>query len=229
MGTLRFTVVTADSCETLEASLERLVIAGWTGRDRAALEAHILELSKLGVARPKSTPLFYRASRDLLTDAASIQVVGPASSGEVEPVLLSLTHGVYLGVGSDHTDRKLEAHGVTVAKQLCAKPLGSELWPFAEVSDHWDALLMRSYAIVGHQRRLYQEGSLANLRHPRELTQLYLGATQGLPAGTAMFCGTLAVHGEIEAADAYELELEDPVIGRRLRHRYAVDTLPIEG
>jgi len=229
MGILRFTVITRESREPLDAALERLVIAGWTGRDRVALEAHIQELGKLGIPRPKSTPLFYRTSRDLLTGAPSIQVVGAASSGEVEPVLLSLSDGLHLGVGSDHTDRKLETLGVTVSKQMCAKPLGGELWRFEEVAEHWDRLLMRSFAIVGHERRLYQEGALEKLRHPADLIGLYLGQGQALPVGTVMFCGTLPVHGEVQPADAYELELEDPVLGRRICHRYAVDTLPIEG
>jgi hypothetical protein len=44
-----------------------------------------------------------------------------------------------------------------------------------------------------------------------------------------MFCGILAVHGEIGPADAYELEIEDPVLGRKIGHRYAVTPLPVQG
>jgi len=40
----------------LEASIEQLVIAGWTGRDSAAVEHHIAELEAIGVARPKNVP-----------------------------------------------------------------------------------------------------------------------------------------------------------------------------
>ena len=47
----------------------RLVIAGWTGRDQNALEAHIRELEALGIARPKTTPIFYRVAASLLTTA----------------------------------------------------------------------------------------------------------------------------------------------------------------
>ena len=42
-----------------------------------------------------------------------------------------------------------------------------------------------------------------------------------------MFCGTLAVHGGIRLTPGLELELEDPVLGRRLSHRYEVRALPI--
>ena len=39
-----------------------------------------------------------------------------------------------------------------------------------------------------------------------------------------MFCGTLAVLGDLRFADAFTVELEDPV-RRRLRHTYAVQSL----
>ena len=57
----------------------------------------------------------------------------------------------------------------------------------------------------------------------------YLRSEKILPPGTAMFCGTLAVHGGIAPAERFELELEDPVLGRRLSHGYDIVVLPIEG
>ena len=229
MRTLHFTTIDREGHDAVEASIGNLIIAGWTGRNADALEAHIAELEKLGIARPKSTPIFYRASPELLTNGPVIQVVGTTSSGEVEPVLVSLDDGLFLGVGSDHTDRKVEAIGVTISKQLCAKPVSATLWRFSEVADHWDDLIIRSYVTVANRRRLYQEGALAAMRHPRDLMMRYIGTDRALPAGTAMFCGTLAVHGEIAPAELYELEIEDPVLNRSIAHRYAVKTLPIEG
>jgi hypothetical protein len=213
----------------IDATIEALVIAGWTGRDPLAMEAHIVELEKLGVARPKSTPIFYRAAASLLTAAPAIDVVGDHSSGEVEPVIFSLSDGLWLGVGSDHTDRKIETIGITVSKQMCAKPVGATLWAFDEVSEHWDQLLIRSFATKGGKRRLYQEGPLAKMRHPKDLMALYRGGQATLPPGTAMFCGTLAVHGEIAPAEQYDLEIEDPVLKRKITHRYSVNVLPVEG
>jgi len=211
------------------AAIDTLVIAGWTGRDAHALEAHIAELEKLGIARPKSTPIFYRCAAALLTTGPLIEVIGTDSSGEAEPVLLSLSDGLWLGVGSDHTDRKVEAIGVTISKQLCAKPVGATLWRFDEVSAHWDDLILRSFATEGGKRRLYQEGPLRAMRHPTDLMNRYCGTDKKLPPGSAMLCGTLAVHGEIAPADSYDLEIEDPILKRKITHRYAVKTLPIEG
>jgi uncharacterized protein DUF2848 len=67
------------------------------------------------------------------------------------------------------------------------------------------------------------------MRHPGDLMDRYCGAGKMLSIGTVMFCGTLAVHGEIEPADCYDLEIEDPVLKRKITHRYSVTVLPIEG
>ena len=222
---LNLTVQTADGERPLAGTVGTLVIAGWTGRDRAATERHIAELEAIGVARPKAVPAFYRVAAGLLTAAAEIQVSGPYSSGEAEAAILSLGGQRYVGIASDHTDRQAEATGVSLAKQLCAKPLGPVVWPFDEVADHWDELILRSWIEEDGRRVPYQEGPLAAIRPPGELEALY----GGLPAEAALFCGTLAVQGDIRPAGAFEMALEDPVRGRRLSHRYTVVPLPVEG
>jgi hypothetical protein len=209
--------------------ISTLIIAGWTGRDPAAVEKHIHELEELGVPRPKHTPIFYRVGASLLTVAEEVQVAGGDSSGEVEFVLFSLADGLWVGVGSDHTDRKVETVGVTLAKQLCPKPVGPAVWRYADVRPHWDQLILRSYAYKGERKRLYQEGAVTAMRHPDDLLRLYTGASVTLPEGCAMFCGTLAVRGVIEPAEVFATELEDPVLGRKLTHAYRVVQLPIEG
>ena len=211
------------------ASVSQLVIAGWTGRDPTAVEKHIRELEGIGVPRPKRVPIFYRVGASLLTTAEEIQVAGGDSSGEVEFVLFSLADGLWVGVGSDHTDRKLEAVGVTIAKQICPKPVSTVVWRYADVRPHWDQLLLRSYAYRGENKRLYQEGPVTAMRHPDDLMRLYSGKGAALPEGYAMFCGTLAGKGAIEPAEAFTVELEDPVLGRKLTHSYKVVQLPVEG
>ena len=210
------------------ADIDSLVIAGWTGRNVEALEAHIKELEAIGVKRPKSVPIFYRVACSLLTTAPAIEVMADKSSGEVEFVLFALNDGLWLGVGSDHTDRKAETVGVTLSKQLCAKPVGATLWRYDEVKPHWDKLKLRSYVPDGAKRRLYQEGPVTNMRSPEELIRLYTGGDK-LKAGTAMFCGTFAVHGEISYSGTFDMELEDPVLGRKLTHGYKIVSLPDEG
>ena len=201
--------------------VQHLIIAGWTGRDAAALKQHIRELEEIGVKPPRITPVFYRVAASLLTTAQEIQVSGPDSSGEVEFVLLQKADGLWVTVGSDHTDRKAETIGVSLSKQLCAKPVAAESWKYDDVKSHWEKLVLRSWA----DGALYQEGPLTSMRSPEDLTQRY----GGLVPGAAMFCGTLAARGGIRPAQVFRMELEDPVLKRRLQHEYRITVLPVEG
>ena len=60
----------------------------------------------------------------MLTQADRIQVLGDDTSGEVEPVLVGAADRLWVTVGADHTDRKLESYGVAVSKQVCPKVIG---------------------------------------------------------------------------------------------------------
>ncbi len=222
---LTLTKIDAAGSRRDTVTVDALVVAGWTGRNQDAMEKHIRELEELGVARPKTTPIFYRVAATLLTTAGEIQVSGPHSSGEVEAILFQLEDGLWVGVASDHTDRKAETQNVSLSKQMCAKPVAPILWRLADVRGHWDRLMLRSWATIGGQRMLYQEGPVTTMREPEDL----MGRYGGLPPRTAMFCGTLAVKGGIRTADAFEMELEDPVLGRSIRHAYRVVPLPVEG
>jgi hypothetical protein len=198
----------------------QLVIAGWTGRDEAALRKHIKELEEIGVKPPKTTPIFYRVAASLFTFSDEIQVCGPDTSGEVEFVLLRSDNDLRVAVGSDHTDRKAETIGVSLSKQLCAKPVSSESWRYDEVKAHWERLVLRSWA----DGELYQEGPVTAMRSPEDLMSRY-----ALKPGYAMFCGTLAAKGGIRPAGRFTMELEDPVLKRKLKHEYRVKVLPVEG
>jgi hypothetical protein len=205
--------------------VNRLTVAGWAGRDQAAIEHHIAELAELGVKRPSTTPCFYRLGAELLTQAEQIDVAGVKSSGEAECVLVRSNSGLLVTVGSDHTDREVEAYGVTVSKQVCPKPVARDAWRFEDVSGHWDQLELRAYAVANGARRVYQQGSVASLLPAADLLE-----RAPLAQGAAMFCGTLTVQGGIVGmadGDALELELHDPVLNRTLRHAYRVRALPI--
>ena len=201
-----------------------LIVAGWTGRDEAALRHHIEELAAIGVPRPSSVPVFYRNSVLNLTQAPVLEVLGPDTSGEAEPVIVSLGDRLCLTVGSDHTDRKAETQGIALSKQLCAKPLGRELWVLDEVAGHWDQLKLRSFATIDGQRVLYQDGTLAGMRTPADLIARYGSAFK---PDTVMYCGTLAAIGGIRPASRFEMEIEDPVLGRTLKHGYDINALPV--
>lgn len=206
----------------IDVEIEDLVIAGWTGRNADAVQHHIDELARLGVQPPSQVPLFYRVSSTLLVQAPEIEVLGTATSGEVEPLLINHEGTVWLGLGSDHTDREAEALSVAGSKQACPKPVSDMLWRFDEVAARLDTLILRCHVEEGGAWVLYQEGPLAQIRPLPELV-----AQSGLGAGGAMLCGTLPAIGAVRPATAYRMELVDEAANRSLRLEYRVRTLPI--
>jgi hypothetical protein len=229
LHTLDLNLITAAGAGAATVTLDRGVIAGWTGRDTAALQKHIKELEALGVKAPATTPIYYRVAARRFTTADTIECSGSASSGEAECVLLRHAGKTWVGVGSDHTDREVETYGIAVSKQVCDKPVGKDFWAFDEVVDHWDQLILRSYVFENGAKVLYQEGPAAALQPPQVLIK---GATDGsdvLAENTMMLCGTHAAIGGIRPSPTFFIECEDPVLGRTLRHSYSTVDLPIAG
>lgn len=209
------------------------IIAGWTARDRAAVDHHIEELAAIGVPAPSAVPLYYRVAAATFTQQARIEVVGSETSGEVEPVVIDDGETLWLGVGSDHTDRALETYSVALSKQICPKPLSRTLWRFNDIADRLDALELRSWVKEDENADWvpYQEGTLSTIRPLAELitgAPTAAGDSGRLAAGTAMLCGTLTIlSGGVRPASAFRMELRDPLCGRSLEHHYEIAPLPV--
>jgi uncharacterized protein DUF2848 len=206
--------------------IRALVIAGWAGRDAARVDAHVRELEKEGIPRPPRTPMFYQVAPSLLTAAEVIEVAGGTTSGEVECLLVARDDGLWVGLGSDHTDRALERTSVAKSKQMCGKPVARPLWRMRDVAPHWDQLELRSFINAGSERRLYQQGTTAALLHPDVLVAEFGARGGAFAAGAAMFCGTLPTVDALCPAARFEIELVDPVLGRTIRHAYTIRVLP---
>jgi hypothetical protein len=146
----------------------------------------------------------------------------------VEFVLIGWQGRIFVGVGSDHTDRKVETYSVTVSKQMCDKPIAPVLWELEDVAGHWDQMILRSFARIDGASVLYQEGTLDSMLPVKELIQRGFGDA-GFPDGCAMFGGTFAAIGGIRPASRFDFELEDPVLNRRIRYGYDVIALPVRG
>jgi hypothetical protein len=206
----------------------RAIIAGWTARDSIAMQEHIDELAELGVKPPVRTPIFYRVSARRLMTGSIIEAVGGASSGEVEFCLVNIDGEIWVGAGSDHTDRAAEAHGVTLSKQMCDKPLGSELWRLTDVAGHWDQLRLTAWIIENGDRVIYQDGPVTTMLAPEDLMAQFAAedSAGGMQPGDLMMCGTLPATGGVRPSSRFEFELADPVLGRRISHAYDIVELP---
>jgi hypothetical protein len=196
----------AGTAETLSLTPARLIVAGYTGRDEAAVAAHIAELAEIGVPPPASVPEFYDLDPALLTTDPVVSVAGPATSGEVEPVIVRQHGRYYLAIGSDHTDREMEKDGIARSKAACPKPLGRQVVPLPDdlAGFDWDAVLASSQV----DGQAYQHGRLTALRRPDDLLARLAVAVPGADGDLVLFGGTLPLlTGQFVAGRAWQLRL----------------------
>jgi Protein of unknown function (DUF2848) len=114
-----------------------------------------------------------------------------------------------------------------VGKNEGLHPIGRHLWPIAEVSAHWDRLIARSWTTRGGERERYQERPLALMLHPDDLIHsATLWTADGSVLGPSCFAGRSAQRPPCHA-ELFEMEFEDPVLGRRIRHHYKVAALAV--
>ena len=162
----------------------------------------------------------------LLTTDDEITVISDKSSGEVEYVLLCQGEQTWVTLGSDHTDREMEAHSIPASKQMYAKCLADHCWPYSDLRDHWDQLVLRCWVEKAGRRVLYQEAPLGDLISPEELRKEL--PREGLlqEVGLVLFSGTIPTRSGLVYGNAYDLEMEDPILKRAIRYAYQVDMLP---
>jgi hypothetical protein len=205
----------------------RMVNAGYVGRDQEAVRKHIEELKREGIPAPDSTPTLYPVICELLTTRRDIEVVGEKTSGEVEYVLLVEDGRCLVGVGSDHTDRDMEAIDITKSKQLAPNVMCSDVWALDELEAHWDALMLRSWVHLEGKRVLYQEAALNAILPPRDLIAFVQSKLkEGELNELVIFSGTIPIlTNGIIYGDSFEVGLEDPVLDRTLSCSYVVKQL----
>jgi uncharacterized protein DUF2848 len=202
---------------TLRLDGFQAVVAGYTGRDEAAVRHHIEELAAIGVPEPPQVPMFYDIDAATVTTAGTVVVTAGNTSGEAEPVLVRCGGSWFLGIGSDHTDRDLETKDIAESKRACPKPVAPQVVavPDWDAFD-WDAVRMSSRV----DGAAYQDGRLQGLRRPADL--LGLLAERGADEGRDLVCfaGTLPLlTGEFVAGTDWELALALPD-GRTISHTY---------
>lgn len=223
---LAFTLNADGRTEPMAFTANRLICCGWVGRDRAALEAHIDELAALGIPRPGRVPIYLNFSPYLVTSDRDVTVVSDKSSGEVEYVMLCRGGKMWVTVGSDQTDRDVETKSIPASKQMYAKYVAESCWPYDDVQDHWDSLILRCWITQNGTRSLYQEASLGSILSPGELIGSLPGGALAPNDGVVLFSGTIATKAGLVYGDAYEIELEDPVRRRKITGAYRVTILP---
>lgn len=222
---LNLSVERLGGSEAITFSVIRQFNAGWVGRDRDAVQHHIDELGMLGVPPPKHVPTLFTIGNHMVTTADDIQVHGQDGSGEVEWVLLKHRGELFIGVGSDHTDRKLEIHSVPKAKNLCLNVMAPVVWPYAEVQNHFDQLVLSCQVERNEKSELYQEAACETILSPDYWLDFIPRQIGVLDDGFLLFSGTIGTIAGLLVGDAYNFSLIDPVLNRRIGHRYTCPAL----
>lgn len=204
-GTLH--LVNAVDGRALTVRPSRLVLAGYTGRDRAEVQRHVDELAAEGIPPPERIPDLYPGIPQGVQVGGKLPPGLGWSSGEAEYVLILAGGGVLVGVGSDHTDREQERTALIAAKQAFPKIIGPTVWPLDALAGTWDAMTLRSWITRRGQRSLYQEGSMVQILAPHDLLGL-------LPAedrrdGLVLYSGTVpaAQRAPVEGQCRFEGEI----------------------
>jgi 4-hydroxyphenylacetate 3-monooxygenase len=192
-----------------------------TRRAEAAVP-HQEEVARSGIfiAFDIPAPRIYPIATHALVTGDKVEVFGAHSSGEVEIVVLSAEGRVFVGVGSDHTDRHVEQTSILWSKQMCPNVLAPVFWPLDEMRDRWDSCVLRSWV----DGRPYQDVRAGEFLPPREMLRIVRERSAFVPEGNILvFGGTIvSLAKELGYGKRWEIELEDPVGQRRIRHGYDV-------
>lgn len=203
-----------------------VILAGYTGRDQEQVRRHIEELREQGIPAPDRTPETYSVDPHGLrvasggpghegqsalqggSDQGGRLAAGQGwSSGEVEFVLFETAEGLFVGVGSDHTDREIERMSFVDSKRAFPKIIAADVWPVATLASQWDQLSLRSWITAAGVRARYQESALGAILGPDALLALVPPEQRG--DGLVLFSGTVPalVQAPREGACRFEGEL----------------------
>ena len=202
----------------------RMYNLGSATRKAETAVAHQEEVAKEGIriALDIPAPRIYPIATHALTTGTEAEAQSSHSSGEVEIVLL-LADQLYVGVGSDHTDRALEKTSIPWSKQVTPNVLAPVMWPFEAMRARWDDCVMRSWV----DGRKYQDVPVAAFLHPDDVLRIFRERVPGAPRRDVLiFCGTIvSLDKALGFGKRWEIEMEDAGAGRRIRHGYDVVNL----
>lgn len=204
-------------------TVKKIINAGYTGRNQEEVQKHIDELKAVGVPAPDKIPTYFPKGAALLTTGQYCEVIDKDSTGEAEYVLLIAKDDIYVAVGSDHTDRKLEVGYIPKAKQMCPNFISRRVWRLEDVKEYWDDMKLSAW--IGKDReQLYQDIRLDAFMRPEELLERVKALlNNGLEEGTVIFSGTVGALVEgMPFSDTFDVELKDERRNRSLNCKYEV-------
>lgn len=220
---MNFTILTKTGKKELSVDLKNLMVVGFSGKDINKTMEHIKELEKAGVKCPREVPVPYQCDPQIVTRKDTIEVIGDKTSGEAEYLILFHDGKFYIGIGSDHTDRALEAISIHKSKQLCLKPCSVEFWDYEEVKDHLASLRIVSTQIVDGETVEYQNGVAGDML-PFDALLEKVQAEVPLE-DCLIYTGTVPLLHGFKYGSVFSCALVDDVLKRKLELSYRIHVI----
>jgi 4-hydroxyphenylacetate 3-monooxygenase len=203
--------------------IRRMYNFGSATRDPGVAVAHQQEVAHSGIhiALSVPAPRIYPIASHAIATADEVFVHNEETSGEVEIVVIEADR-LYVGVGSDHTDRALERTSILWSKQACPNVLAPVLWPWDDVAAIWDDCVLRAWV----DGRLYQEVAAGKFLSPPDMLRTLRERVAGVPArDVVVFGGTIvALDKKLGFGAHWQFALTAPD-GREIRHAYHVTNI----
>jgi 4-hydroxyphenylacetate 3-monooxygenase len=204
-------------------AIRRMYNFGSATRDPQVAVAHQQEVAHSGIhiALSVPAPRIYPIASHAITTGTEVFVHNPETSGEVEIVLVQADR-LYVGVGSDHTDRALERTSILWSKQTCPNVLAPVLWRWEDVAGIWDSCVLRAWV----DGRPYQEVEAGKFLSPPDMLKTLRDRVENVPARDfVVYGGTIvALDKRLGFGAHWEFELSAPD-GRTIRHAYRVTNI----
>lgn len=227
---LRITIAGRDGNHDRDVTIVRAFNIGFTIRDAAKMQAHLDEVAKEGVPRPRveTPPIVFPLSPWAVTTASEVPVQYAKTSGEVEIVTLVDEDGELLvSVGSDHTDRVLEAIDIPWSKQVCPSIVAPRFWRWRDVADVWDETRIES-DVSDRSGRMqpYQRAEVGEFLSPPEMVAALERKVRRQPGAYLFWSGTVvSLAAELEYGERFTIRLHNPPLGWTIEHTYTAPVL----
>lgn len=220
---MNYNLITKQGATEKEFNLEKLIVVGFAGKDIEKTMEHIHELEAEGIKCPKTVPVVYQCSKEILTNSHTIDVIADKTSGEVEYLILVDNGKYYIGIGSDHTDRALEAVSIHKSKQLCLKPYAKDFWDYDEIKDHFEEIKLISSQIVAGKEIEYQAGKTSDLL---PLDRIIAEIEKEMTIDNSLiYTGTVPLKDGFKFGSKFSCKLVDEKLNRTLTLSYDISVI----